>query len=81
MRTSAWRMLAGLTVLGALAAAGCHRGPALAEVNGTVKLNGKPLNRVIVEFLPDPDQGTSGPRSFSDCRSTFVQKLVQTLHP
>jgi hypothetical protein len=25
--------------------------------------------------------GTSGPRSFSDCRSTFVQKLVQTLHP
>lgn len=47
-----------------LFAAGCSSGPEYAEVSGTVKLaNGKPLDNVLVEFLPEPDQGQTGPRS------------------
>jgi hypothetical protein len=60
---SAWRALAGFTLLSALTAAGCTRGPDYAEVEGTVKLNGKPLPNVRVEFLPDPEQGARGPTS------------------
>jgi hypothetical protein len=42
---------------------GCQRGPTFVEVNGTVRLNGKPLAGVQVQFLPDPQRGTTGPRS------------------
>jgi hypothetical protein len=31
--------------------------PALGEVSGTLSLNGKPLDEVQVEFLPDPEKG------------------------
>src|SRR5262245_63437214 len=43
--------------------AGCSRGPQLAEVEGTLKLRGKPLPGVMVCFIPDAEAGTPGPRS------------------
>jgi hypothetical protein len=47
----------------ALGLAGCNRGPQLAEVEGTLKLRGKPLPGVLVCFVPDAGAGTPGPRS------------------
>jgi hypothetical protein len=46
-----------------LAAAGCNRGPQVAEVAGTIKLDGKPMTNVKVMFMPDPQKGTVGPIS------------------
>ncbi len=47
-----------------LLSAGCGNGsPPVAEVEGVVKLSGKPLADVRVQFLPDPEKGTSGPVS------------------
>jgi hypothetical protein len=63
MHYSGRRALAGFTVLGVLALYGCGRGPALTEVKGTVLFNGKPFGNAMVEFLPDPAEGTVGPRS------------------
>jgi hypothetical protein len=48
-----------LTLLAFLAASGCNRGPALAPVEGTVRMNGRPLANVQVEFWPE----ASGARS------------------
>jgi hypothetical protein len=55
-------MLAGLIAVGALSAAGCG-GLNLVPVSGTVLVNGKPMADLRLEFLPDPEQGTQGPRS------------------
>jgi hypothetical protein len=46
-----------------LAALACGSKPQLAPVSGVVKLDGVPLPDAVVEFLPDPDKGTAGPRS------------------
>lgn len=40
-------------------AGGCGGGPRMAEVEGVVKLNGKALGKIQVEFWPETD----GPRS------------------
>jgi hypothetical protein len=45
-------------------AAGCGRGdklPPLAEVSGTVTLDGVPLPGALVQFIPDLGKGTKGP--------------------
>ena len=55
------RSVFGVVLFGLLA--GCAGGPNLTEVTGTLTLNGKPLDNVRVEFLPDPEAKTSGPRS------------------
>jgi hypothetical protein len=53
------RLLPGLI---ALLGAGCGGGgPTFAEVEGTVRLNGKPIDKVMVEF--HPEIGIEGPRS------------------
>jgi hypothetical protein len=54
---------------------GCG-GPSLVEVEGMVTLNGKPLDNVRVEFLPDPEKQTTGPRStgVTDAQGRF--KLI-----
>lgn len=44
-------------------AAGCNRGPEYGEVEGTLTLHGKPLSDVEIEFLPEPEQGSNGPRA------------------
>jgi hypothetical protein len=50
-------MLWVVGLLTACGAAGCSSGPKLAEVKGTVRLNGKPLHDVMVEFNPDAGTG------------------------
>jgi hypothetical protein len=55
-------MLASLIAVCTLSAAGCG-GPKLVPVSGTVLVNGKPMGDLRLEFLPDPEQGTQGPRS------------------
>jgi len=46
-----------------LVLSGCSRGPNLVEVEGALKLRGKPLAGVMVCFVPDAEAGTPGPRS------------------
>lgn len=41
-----------------LASVGCSRGPEFANVEGTVKLNGKPLEKIHIEFWPEADGGS-----------------------
>jgi hypothetical protein len=50
---------AALTALGLLTLAGCGGNPSLGPVEGTLRMNGKPLANVQVEFLPE----ANGPRS------------------
>ncbi len=57
MHTGSWRMLALVALVDIFGVAGCSGGPKLAEVTGTVKLNGKPLANVMVEFNPDSATG------------------------
>lgn len=38
----------------------CGSGPEIAPVSGTVSRSGKPLEGVMVTFMPDPQQGTDG---------------------
>jgi len=33
----------------------------VAEVSGVVIMDGKPLSRISIQFLPDPEKGTFGP--------------------
>jgi hypothetical protein len=50
----------GVLLLAAVAVvSGCGGGPSLAEVTGTVKVNGQPLDKIQVEFWPTGD----GPKS------------------
>jgi len=58
--TRAWRLLPLLVLSAVFALAGCSGRPKLAEVKGTVTLKGKPLPKVMVEFIPD---GATGPRA------------------
>src|SRR5262245_45066205 len=54
----------GLPLLAAgLLLASCSGRPRLAEVSGTVKMDGKRLANVKVDFHPDPDRGSTGPGS------------------
>jgi len=42
---------------------GCGRPIPLGEVQGTARLDGRPIDQVLVSFLPDPAKQTRGPRS------------------
>ena len=53
------RWYAGLLVLVAVAAVGCGGGLHMSEVEGTVNIGGKPVDKIRVEFWPD----AQGPRS------------------
>ena len=64
MRRTILRHLGGLAVLAA-AAVGCGGKPGipLGEVEGVVTLDDKPLDTVVVHFLPDLTKGAKGPQS------------------
>jgi hypothetical protein len=48
-----------------LAGAGCGpSGPQIVPVEGKLTLDGKPLDNVLVEFLPEPEAGVGARRSF-----------------
>jgi hypothetical protein len=53
------RFVAPVLLAGLIALVGCGGGPRLAEVEGTVKVNGKGVEKVRVEFWPEGQ----GPRS------------------
>jgi hypothetical protein len=55
------RLLLLLTIL--TAAAGCSKGVPVAEVNGVIKMDGKPMPFVKIMFMPDPGKKTLGPIS------------------
>ena len=42
---------------------GCGKRLELGQVSGQITLNGKPLDGVVVKFMPDPEQGNTGPSS------------------
>ena len=46
-----------------IVATGCEKRLELGQVTGQVTLDGKPLDGVIVKFMPDPEQGNTGPSS------------------
>jgi hypothetical protein len=52
-----------LLLASALILPGCSRGPNVVEVEGVLKLRGKPLPGIMVCFVPDAAAGTLGPRS------------------
>jgi hypothetical protein len=52
-----------LLLLPLLFVMGCNRGHRMGEVEGIVQRDGKPLPRIRVTFMPDPEQGTTGPIS------------------
>lgn len=61
MRAAPMRVLLAFGLcLGFGLMSGCAKGPNLADVSGTLKMNGKPLGNVMVEFIPD---GLTGPHS------------------
>lgn len=49
-------------LLALLTLTACEAKPRFAEVSGVVLLEGKPMPDALVEFLPDPYEGTHGPR-------------------
>ena len=66
MRTGGDRPAAALwgsLFLTSLLLVGCEKGPEIGVVQGTVTLDGKPLDMVRVVFMPDPNEATHGAHS------------------
>lgn len=57
------RHFGALLLLAPLTVTGCGR-PSFGEVEGTVTLDGKPLEGVMVHFVPDFVDGSAGPTSW-----------------
>lgn len=56
-----WLLTGSLLIVTSLTGCGAASdAPVLAKVTGTVMLDGKPLTRGSVQFLPDSSKGTSG---------------------
>ncbi len=64
-------MLCGIIALVVLSGCG-DGGPKVVPVEGTVKLDGKPLDKILVEFLPTSD----GQRSFGETDNEGHFKLT-----
>jgi hypothetical protein len=65
----------GFVLILLAASCGCHsKPPALGEVEGTLTWQNVPLANVQVEFIPDAEHGTTGPRStgITDANGHFV---------
>jgi hypothetical protein len=72
------RRLSRFALLGLLLSAGCGKSVAVAEVEGTLTCKGAPLENVLVEFVPDEERGTTGPRSsgVTDAAGHFVLRCA-----
>ncbi|MEZ5944197.1 MAG: hypothetical protein R3C18_22620 [Planctomycetaceae bacterium] len=74
-----FHFLTGLTLASTvLVLAGCGRstGPELAEVSGTVTINGVPADHGQVYFYPDKDLGTTGPMSIAEIRTDGTYSIT-----
>jgi hypothetical protein len=66
-------LLSGILAISLGVLSGCgDGGPRVVSVEGTVKLDGKPLDKILVEFLPTSD----GQRSFGETDSEGHFKLT-----
>jgi len=64
-------------------AAGCGRGnklPPLAEVSGTVTLDGVALPGAVVQFIPDANKGTQGPPAVGGSDENGHYELMTVKH-
>ena len=52
-----------LVIIITVFAVGCEKAPEFGQVTGTVTMNGKPLDRVRVLFMPDPVAENTGAHS------------------
>jgi hypothetical protein len=52
-----------LVIVIAMLAPGCEKPPQFGQVTGTVTMDGEPLDRVRVLFMPDPNAGNQGAHS------------------
>ncbi len=70
MRDFNFRLILSSSLIGLLTLVGCEGGLKTAPVEGTVTLNGKPLERVMVEFWPE----ANGTRSFctTDAKGHYI---------
>lgn len=57
-------------------ASGCGPGYEVAEVEGVVRVQGKPGAKLHVQFYPDPAKGANGPISAADTDDEGRFKLV-----
>ncbi len=62
IRGKYWLTIVSLA-LALLPLSGCGRDKSSATVEGTLRLNGKPLENCLVTFLPESGQEESGPHS------------------
>ena len=71
------RFLTGTTVvLTAFFVLGCSGGPAINEVEGVVTSNGKPLEKIQVNFYPNIDGPSSS--ALTDSSGKFVLKTTDS---
>jgi hypothetical protein len=50
-----------------IAATGCGRKSySVGQVDGVITMNGKPLNSVLIQFMPDPQKKSKGPTSTAE---------------
>lgn len=70
---------AAICWLGLLSFVGCSEPYAIGEVDGQLLINGKPGNKIYLQFIPEPDQGTKGPTSSAttDAQGRFQLQLQQ----
>jgi hypothetical protein len=73
VRIVAWRVLPLLALLAAFVMVGCSNRFKLAEVKGKVTLKGKPLPKIMVEFIPD---APAGPRASGTTDENGLYTLV-----
>ena len=52
-----------LALISLIAAVGCEKRLELGQISGQITLDGKPLDGVVIKFMPDPEQGNTGPSS------------------
>lgn len=72
-----WRIL---PLLALLATGGCGNSPPMAEVEGVLVIGGKPGRKVLLQFIPDVDKGSTGPVSMAETNSEgqFVLSYRET---
>jgi hypothetical protein len=66
-------------MIGLFSLAGCGDPYTIAEVDGQLFINGKPGNKIYIQFIPDPDQGIKGPTSSAttDANGRFQLQLEE----